>query len=369
MRHLPDASTAPLAHRPARFRLDDVAAAAPTPAPTPRRRPALPPTSRPPAGSSPRSTPSGGPGEPSAQAGELAALELLHEIFHLLVERAAELQPPTAMAVTADAVGTRWASPRSTGCSTPWATSSRTSRATRTRPPRGAAAHPRSPTRTPPPDRCGCSWTTRPCPRRDRTAAIAALEAYQAAQTPIGPDGETLVELLRAPARAHPTSLAGQLRYVREHWGELLGGALDALLDRMLLTLDVIAEEERGLHLRFGGGGAGEAGAGGARRGAGPDRARGGAGAVLERFRLDAAPGPHRQEHARLAGPAVAPVRARHPDPGRDPRRGARPARAAGDHRPLADRPVGARRTRAGGSRSGAATRMRRRRRTRSTTT
>ncbi len=36
-------------------------------------------------------------GEPSAQAGELAALELLHEIEHLLVARAAELVPATAM--------------------------------------------------------------------------------------------------------------------------------------------------------------------------------------------------------------------------------------------------------------------------------
>ena len=41
--------------------------------------------------------------------------------------------------------------------------------------------------------------------------------------TPIGPNGETLVELLRAPARAHPTSLAGQLRYVRDQWRGLLG--------------------------------------------------------------------------------------------------------------------------------------------------
>ena len=44
------------------------------------------------------------PGEPSAQAGELAALELLHEIFHLVVGRAAELVPESAMDRTADAV-------------------------------------------------------------------------------------------------------------------------------------------------------------------------------------------------------------------------------------------------------------------------
>ncbi len=62
-----------------------------------------------------------------------------------------------------------------------------------------------------------------PLPEADRTAAIASLEAYQAALTPIGPDGETLVELLRAPARAHPTSLAGQLRYVKEQLGRAAG--------------------------------------------------------------------------------------------------------------------------------------------------
>ena len=87
------------------------------------------------------------------------------------------------------------------------------------------------------------------------------------------------------------------------------------------------------------------------------------------RLRVDAAPGPDRQEHARLAGPAVAALRARHPDAGRDPGRGAGPARPLGHHRALADRPVGAVRGRRSGSRSGAATRTRRRRRTRSTTT
>jgi glycosidase len=96
--------------------------------------------------------------------------------------------------------------------------------------------------------------TVRPA---DRDRAIAALERLAAAGTPVGPNGESLVELLRAPARAHPTSLAGQLRWIRDHWAAFLGDALEALLGRMLLTLDVIAEEERGLHLRFGGAGDG----------------------------------------------------------------------------------------------------------------
>ena len=79
-----------------------------------------------------------------------------------------------------------------------------------------------------------------------------------------GPDVEladgtraSLVELLRAPARHVPTSLAGQLRYVREHWGAILGADLDALIGRLDIAIGILAEEEHGLHLRFGGGGGG----------------------------------------------------------------------------------------------------------------
>ena len=68
----------------------------------------------------------------------------------------------------------------------------------------------------------------------------------------------SLVELLRAPARHVPTSLAGQLRYVREHWAAILGADLDALIGRLDIAIGVLAEEERGLHLRFGGGGGGK---------------------------------------------------------------------------------------------------------------
>jgi glycosidase len=73
-------------------------------------------------------------------------------------------------------------------------------------------------------------------------------------------DGTTasLVDLLRAPARHAPTSFAGQLRYVRDRWGPLLGPELDSIIGRLDIALGIIAEEDRGLHQRFGGGGAGD---------------------------------------------------------------------------------------------------------------
>jgi glycosidase len=67
-----------------------------------------------------------------------------------------------------------------------------------------------------------------------------------------GAGGESLLDLLRAPARHSPTSFAGQLRYARERWGAILPPDLAA---RLLAGEDLLAEEDRGLHLRFGGGG------------------------------------------------------------------------------------------------------------------
>jgi glycosidase len=92
--------------------------------------------------------------------------------------------------------------------------------------------------------------------------AIEGLEAAFAAGEPLDlGDGTTasLVELLRAPARHAPTSFAGQLRYIRTSWGRLLGADLEALIGRLDIALGIIAEEERALHMRFGGGGDGTA--------------------------------------------------------------------------------------------------------------
>ena len=121
-------------------------------------------------------------------------------------------------------------------------------------------------------------------------------------------DGTTasLVDLLRAPARHAPTSFAGQLRYVRDHWGPLLGPELDSIIGRLDIALGIIAEEDRALHQRFGGGGAGDD------RPVHPPSFRG-LGDEPEAFSadsaLDAAARADRQEHVRLARPALAPLR------------------------------------------------------------
>ena len=65
------------------------------------------------------------------------------------------------------------------------------------------------------------------------TEAIAGLERLFAEGDELLPGGGSLIELMRAPARAAPTSLMGQLRYIREHWAGLLGDALESLLLRM----------------------------------------------------------------------------------------------------------------------------------------
>ena len=78
---------------------------------------------------------------------------------------------------------------------------------------------------------------------------------------------------MRLPARRAPTSLAGQLRFIRANWGDFLGSTLDELVHRLDLTVGILAEEERALHLRFGGGagGGGGGGDGGGRDGGGAD--------------------------------------------------------------------------------------------------
>ncbi len=73
------------------------------------------------------------------------------------------------------------------------------------------------------------------------TEAMALIETHFAALPGFGPDNEDLVTMLRAPMRASPWSLSGQLDFIRRKWGLLIG---DKLL-RLLGGLDLMKEEER----------------------------------------------------------------------------------------------------------------------------
>src|SRR5512143_2360017 len=65
---------------------------------------------------------------------------------------------------------------------------------------------------------------------------IEALHSFFDQQPFFGPDHQNLMDMLRSPALAVPDSLSGQLAYIREKWGYLLG----SYLLRLLSSLDLI---------------------------------------------------------------------------------------------------------------------------------
>ncbi len=84
----------------------------------------------------------------------------------------------------------------------------------------------------------------------ERTAyahVIASLRQHFENQPGFGSKGLSLIAFLRAPALAEPDSLAGQLRYIRSRWGLVL----TPFLDRLIVTLDVLHEEEVALWMRM----------------------------------------------------------------------------------------------------------------------
>lgn len=92
------------------------------------------------------------------------------------------------------------------------------------------------------------------------------LTAVLADGPPVPGFGAPLMEVLRAPLVAAPDSLAGQLGYIREHWGELLPREL---FEGVLTAFDILEEEQaaRGIAgpgpsmvLTFDGGGDGRSG-------------------------------------------------------------------------------------------------------------
>ena len=69
---------------------------------------------------------------------------------------------------------------------------------------------------------------------------ITSLHPFFNTQTFFGPDHQNLVDMLHNPAMAVPHSLSGQLEYIRERWGTLLG----RYFYRLLSSLDLIKEEQ-----------------------------------------------------------------------------------------------------------------------------
>lgn len=72
--------------------------------------------------------------------------------------------------------------------------------------------------------------------------AIAELRAFFDHEPSFGPDGQNIIDMLRSPAIAVPYSLSGQLEFIMERWGYLLG---TRFISRMLKSLDLFKEEEK----------------------------------------------------------------------------------------------------------------------------
>ncbi|MEP6640204.1 MAG: alpha-amylase family glycosyl hydrolase, partial [Chloroflexota bacterium] len=206
------------------------------------------------------------PGTPSIQAGDIGALGLLHEVGHLLIARYEQERRPGAMAAALADLETRLGPD-----------------AERLLDRFGEEFPGHGPAPEPPAHRLEELLLTRVANENPAVGPIRELiddraliegtryrDAIARLETTFadGPamDGElSLLELMRLPARQAPTSLSGQLRFIRASWGDLLGDALGPLIHRLEVAVGILAEEERALHLRFGGGGGG-GGDGGERR-------------------------------------------------------------------------------------------------------
>ena len=188
-------------------------------------------------------------GAPSASAGEIVALGLLHEVGHLLIDRFESAVRPGAFDEALDELDERVGRRRVD------AVLERFANEFGPEPERPdlleslllldvAAENPASRPLRPLVDPSPVAGTP------DYAALVRAVDAALG-EDGRSAEGESLLEMLRAPARHAPTSLSGQLRYVRERWADILPPDLAA---RLLAGQDLLAEEERGLHMRFGGG-------------------------------------------------------------------------------------------------------------------
>ncbi|HEY3291307.1 MAG TPA: alpha-amylase family glycosyl hydrolase, partial [Anaerolineae bacterium] len=73
---------------------------------------------------------------------------------------------------------------------------------------------------------------------------MTELHTFFETQPPFGPESQNLIDMLRAPALAHPHSLLDQLNFIATRWRSVLGD-LGLLLYRILTSADFIREESK----------------------------------------------------------------------------------------------------------------------------
>ena len=211
------------------------------------------------------------PGAPTVLAGELNALGLLHEVFHAILDRYDATISPGILRRTLDEIDADLGTDRTArvfetfAAGFPSGPNERlhTGVDRRVREPAGNAIADTRPdalqellllslaNSNPATEPLRELFDDQPLAATDYRRLLSHLEEALDDGPPLL-GGQSLVAMLRSPTAASPTSIAGQLRYVRERWAGLLGEL--GLLDRLVAGLDVLAEEERALELRFGGG-------------------------------------------------------------------------------------------------------------------
>lgn len=70
---------------------------------------------------------------------------------------------------------------------------------------------------------------------------LSAIEVLFESLPTFGPEGQSLVQMLKSPALHSPNSLFGQLEFIQTHWSQFLGEYLGLLLK----SLDLAREEEK----------------------------------------------------------------------------------------------------------------------------
>lgn len=73
-------------------------------------------------------------------------------------------------------------------------------------------------------------------------SVIGRLQEFFETEKPFGPDGRSILEVLREPMLASPHSLEGQLSYIRKYWGVHLS---PHFVDKLASAGDLIREETR----------------------------------------------------------------------------------------------------------------------------